>query len=68
VQEIGDAVDSASGDTGILTAISQITATLATMSSEVGGVVDQLEQLDPAGELKDALDNADDCSSLRSGG
>jgi hypothetical protein len=68
VQAIEDSMDNASGGSGIFDAISQISATLATMSREVGGVVDQLEQLDPAGELDDALNSADDCSSLRSGG
>jgi len=68
VQEIEDAVDDASGGTGIAAAISQVTTTLATMSSEVGGIVDQLEQLDPSGELEDAFNNADECSSLNSGG
>lgn len=65
VQALEDDVASASGGGGILTAVS---ATLATMSSEVGGIVDQLQQLDPAGELDDALNDAEECSSLRSGG
>jgi hypothetical protein len=68
VQELEDAVDSASGGTGLLDAIAQISSTLATMSRQVTGVVDELEQLDPAGELDDALNNAAECSSLRSGG
>ncbi len=68
VQELEDAVDSASGGIGVLDAISQISATFATMSRQVTGVFDELEQLDPAGELDDALNNADECSSLRSGG
>jgi hypothetical protein len=68
VQALEDEVDSASSGSGILDAISQISATLATMSRQVAGVVDELEQLDPAGELDDALNNADECSSLRSGG
>ena len=63
-QKIGDAVDGAS----LLEAISTITGTLATMGDQVGAAVDQLEQLDPAGELNDAFSNADECSSLRSGG
>ena len=67
-QKIGDAVDDASSGAGLLEAISTITGTLATMGDQVGAAVDQLEQLDPAGELKDALNNADECSSLRSGG
>ena len=65
---IGDAVDDASDGSGILQAISTISGTLATMGDQVGAAVDQLEQLDPAGELTDALSNADECSSLRSGG
>ena len=68
VQTIGDAVDELSDGSGILQAISEITGTLATMSSEVGAAVDQLQQLDPAGELNAALNNADECSNLRSGG
>jgi hypothetical protein len=68
VQTIGDAVDDASGGTGLLQAISTIGGTLATMADQVGAAFDQLKQLDPAGELSDALNNADDCSSLRSGG
>jgi hypothetical protein len=63
-QEISDAIDGGSP----LEAISTITGTLATMGDQVGAAVDQLEQLEPAGELKDALNNADECSSLRSGG
>ena len=68
VQTIGNAIDDASSGTGLLDAISQISETLATMNRQIGDVVGQLQQLDPAGELKDALDNADECSSLRSGG
>jgi hypothetical protein len=68
VQQLEDAVDSASGGTGMLDAIAQIGSTLATMGSQVTGTVDGLEQLDPSGELADALKNNDECSSLRSGG
>ena len=68
VQTMGDALDDVQGVSGITTAITQITGTLTTMSSEVGGIVDQLEQLDPGTELEDAFENADECASLRSGG
>ena len=68
VQTISDAVDDVSGAAGLLAVISTITGTLATMGDQVGAAVDQLEQLDPAGELNDAFNNADECSSLRSGG
>ena len=63
-EKIADAVDGAS----LLDAISTITGTLATIGDQVGAAVDQLEQLEPVGELKDALNNSDECSSLRSGG
>jgi len=65
---IENAVDDVKGGTGILAAISTISATLASMTSEIGGIVDQLEQLDPGGELDDAFKNADECASLSSGG
>jgi hypothetical protein len=68
VQAMEDAVNDVQGGTGVLTAISTISSTLATMSSEVGGIVDQLEALDPGTELDDAFKDADECSSLRSGG
>jgi hypothetical protein len=68
VQTIKDAVDDASGGDGILQAISTISGTLTTMGKQVGAAVDQLEELDPAGELNSALSNADECSSLSSGG
>ena len=66
-QKIGDAIDDASGG-GLLEAISTITSTLATMGDQVGAAVDQLEQLEPAGELNTAFSSSDECSSLRSGG
>ena len=68
VKAMEDAVEDVQGGTGILTAISQISGTLATMTSQIGGIVDQLEQLDPGAELDDAFKGADECSSLRSGG
>jgi hypothetical protein len=67
VQELEDDLDDASSGS-ILTAISQITATLANLSSQVAGVVEDLQQLQPSGELEDALTNADECSSLGAGG
>ena len=65
---IQNAVDEVKGGTGILAAISTISATLASMTSEIGGIVDQLEQLDPGGELDEAFKNADECASLSPGG
>ena len=51
VEAIEDAVNDVQGGTGIVAAITTIGSTFATMSSEVGGIVDQLEQLDPGTEL-----------------
>ena len=68
VRTIGDAVDDASDGSGILEAISTISGTLATMSDQVGGPSTSWSSSIPAGELTDALSNADECSSLRSGG
>ena len=68
VQTIGDAIDDASGGAGLVQAISTIGGTLATMGDQVAAAVDQLKQLDPAGELTDAFSNSEECSSLRSGG
>ena len=56
------------GGTDIVTAITTIGSTFTTLSSDVGGIVDQLEALDPGTELDDAFKNADECASLRSGG
>ena len=68
VEAMEDAVNDVQGGTGIVTAITTIGSTLSTMSSEVGGIVDQLEALDLGTELEDAFTNADECASLRSGG
>ena len=68
VEAMEDAVNDVQGGTGVVTAITTIGSTLSTMSSEVGGIVDQLEALDPGTELEDAFKDADECASLRSGG
>ena len=68
VKAMEDAVNDVQGGTEIVTALTTIGSTFATMSSEVGGIVDQLEALDPGTELEDAFNGADECASLRSGG
>ena len=68
VEAMEDAVKNIQGGTDIVTAITTIGSTFTTMSSDVGGIVDQLEALDPGTELEDAFKNADECASLRSGG
>jgi hypothetical protein len=63
VGTIEDAIDNAS-DTGIATAVSTVSATLATMRTEITAAVDKLKQLDADDELRSALSDAEACSSL----
>jgi hypothetical protein len=53
-----------SGLNEVLTAVSSVTATLSTLSNQVNSTVNDLEQLDTAGELKSAFENAGNCESL----
>ena len=62
---IENAIDDASG-TGVLAAVSTVSATLASMQTQIRSAVDELEQLDVAGELRSAFSDAEACSSLRS--
>ena len=64
VQDMQSAVDEASGVSGVLTAVSSVAATLATMNNQVKSTFSELEQLDPAGELDRAFQDASACSSL----
>lgn len=63
VGKIEDAVDNAS-DTGVMTAVSTVSATLATMSTQISSAVDKLKQVDAEGELRSAFSDAEACSSL----
>jgi hypothetical protein len=56
-------IKSATGS-GTLTAISTMTATLATAQTQITTAFDQLKGLDPKGELGDAFSQASSCSSL----
>jgi methyl-accepting chemotaxis protein len=62
---IESAVDDVSGVNGVLGAVSTVTGALATMSAQVTATVDQLAQLDPGGELRQAFDDAPPCQDLR---
>jgi hypothetical protein len=66
VNSIQTAINDASGLTGVLTAISSISATLVTMQNEVKSTYQQLTKLDTSGELKKAFDSAEACGPLRS--
>ena len=52
------------GVQGVLEAGAAIATTLATMGQQLGTAFEQLEQLDAAGELSDAFESSDACSSL----
>jgi hypothetical protein len=62
--DIKNAVTDVSGLNEVLTAVSSVTATLSTLSNQVNSTVNDLEQLDTAGELKSAFENAGNCESL----
>jgi ABC-type transporter Mla subunit MlaD len=63
-QKIEDAVDSASGASGTLSAVSVVSSTLVTMGNQLSSAFSELEKLDPKGELEDAFKQADSCKSI----
>lgn len=63
---ITSAADDASGVSGVLSAISTATGALASMGTQVSNTFNELEQLDAAGELKQAFEDAPACSDLSS--
>lgn len=67
VQELEGAVEDVSGGGDVLNAVALITGTLSTMADQVSGAFEELGQLDAAGELEAAFEEADACSDLRSG-
>jgi ABC-type transporter Mla subunit MlaD len=68
VSTMKSAVDDASGTSGVLEAISTVSATLSTMGKQLSAMFTELEQLDPGGELERAFSDADSCDELESGG
>ena len=66
VTTIEDAVKGASGVSGVLTAVPTVTATFATMGTEVKTTFTDLQGLDAKGELKSAFTNSSACDSLTS--
>jgi hypothetical protein len=63
--KISDAVDSATGVSGTLSAVSSASGTFAAMGDAVTSAVDDLRTLDPKGELEDAVNASDACKKLR---
>jgi hypothetical protein len=66
VDKIEAAAEDSEGASGTLSAVSVITGTLVTMGEKVASAFEQLEELDPSGELTDAFEQADSCESLTS--
>ena len=64
MQKISDALDNASGTSGVVTAASTIATTLQEMGSQVSTTGQQLENIDAQGELRDAFEQADSCAGL----
>jgi hypothetical protein len=65
VKTIQTAIDNASGLSGVLTAISSVSATLAVMRDEVRSTYEQLTKLGASSELKQAFNSAQACAPLR---
>jgi ABC-type transporter Mla subunit MlaD len=65
---IENAVKNVSGVAEVLTAVSSVASTLATMSTQLKSTYDELQQLDAAGELKSAFENAGSCGGLTASG
>jgi hypothetical protein len=66
LEEIEGAASDAEGASGLLTAISTISATLVAMGQATSETLEELEQLDGRGELADAFEQADSCQELES--
>lgn len=64
MQKITDAIDNASGTSGLVTAGTTIANTLTEMGNQVSTTGQQLESIDGQGELQDAFDQADSCAGL----
>jgi membrane protein implicated in regulation of membrane protease activity len=48
-----------------LSLVSTVTTAISTAASDVQATLNELDNLDPAGELSDAFKNSDDCKTLR---
>ena len=70
IQKDVDQMDSAIKDVqnggSIMTAVTTVTGSLSTMSTQVQSTFNDLENLDPKGELESAFKNASSCQSLTS--
>jgi hypothetical protein len=65
VQSIQNTVKGITNVTTALAAATSVSSTLSSMSSSVKQTYQQLQQLDPKGELATAFKNADSCKTLK---
>jgi ABC-type transporter Mla subunit MlaD len=68
VSKMQDAIDEASGVSGVVEAATSISSTLATMGQQLSSTFAELEQLDAEGELEEAFREADSCDELSNEG
>ena len=68
VDKIQSSVNSASGVSGTLSAISVASATLVTMGQQVSATFGELQKLDAKGELEQAFSSSSSCKQLTSSG
>jgi hypothetical protein len=68
VEKMNDAVDGASGVSGIVEAATTVGTTLAAMGQQLSSTFSELEGLDASGEIEDAFRDADSCDELTSEG
>jgi phage-related protein len=64
LQDIKSTVDEASGVSGTLNAVTAASGKVSAMGTQVQSTFSDLEQLDAKGELENAFQQADACSSL----
>jgi ABC-type transporter Mla subunit MlaD len=65
-ETIRNAVDEASGVSGIVEAGTTVSTTLATIGQQLTSTFAELEDLDPGGELETAFNEAEACNELES--
>jgi hypothetical protein len=57
--------DAVQADTPVLELVSTVSAALSTAATQLEDTLESLADLDPGGELEDAVRNADECDELR---
>ena len=61
-------VDGVSGASGVLAAVTEVSAILTTMGSQLSAAFAGLDQIDAQGELETAFEEADECNELETAG